>query len=70
VVLSREELLNSIYFNKELKEYAKEKNVDIDKMEIEKLFNLFAEITSWNLVWRVNEFSFLLDKEYYGRHSY
>jgi hypothetical protein len=70
VVLSREELLHSIYFNKELKQYAKEQNVDIDKMEVEKLFNLFAEITSWNLVERVDEFSFLLDKEYYGRHSY
>lgn len=70
VVLSREELLNSIYFNKDLKDYAKENNIDIDKMETEKLFTLFAEITNWNLVYRVDEFSFLLDKEYYGWNNY
>ena len=70
VMLSKEELLHSIYFNKELKEYAKENNVDIENMETEKLFTLFADITSWNLVYRVDEFSYLLDKEYYGGHSY
>lgn len=70
VILSREELLNSIYFNQDLKDYAKEHNVDIDKMETEKLFILFADLTNWHLVYRVDKFSFLLDKEYYGGYSY
>lgn len=70
VRLSREELLHSIYFNQDLKDYAKEHNLDIDKMETEKLFNLFADLTNWHLVYRVDKFSFLLDKEYYGGYSY
>ena len=70
VILSREELLHSIYFNQDLKDYAKEHNVDIDKMETEKLFILFADLTNWHLVYRVDKFSFLLDKEYYGGYGY
>jgi hypothetical protein len=65
ILLSRDELLHSIFYTKDLRYYAEDFSLgNIEEMKTEELFNLFADINNYNLVYRVDEWSYLIDKDY------
>lgn len=71
VVLSREELLNSFLYKKELQDYATDFSLgNIEDLETEALFKHLVDVKNWNLVYQVNATSFLIDREYMGWNNY